>query len=73
MNFGNLLNKKWGRTEEISFQSNGGMARSFVDFAGLDASGKYIYVVRNDVERQDLKQAKGESQWAIQATLRYEF
>ena len=49
------------------------MARSFVDFAGLDASGKYIYVVRNDVERQDLKQAKGESQWAIQATLRYEF
>ncbi|WP_306395923.1 TonB-dependent receptor [Telluria beijingensis] len=73
MNFGNLLNKKWGRTEEISFQSNGGMARSFVDFAGLDASGKYVYVVRNDVERQDLKQAKGESQWAIQATLKYEF
>ena len=73
MNFGNLLNKKWGRTEEISFQSNGGMARSFVDYAGLDASGKYIYVVRNDVERQDLKQAKGESQWAIQATLKYEF
>jgi len=73
MNFGNLLNKKWGRTEEISFQSNGGMARSFVDYAGTDAQGRYIYVVRNDVERQDLKQAKGESQWAIQATLRYEF
>lgn len=73
MNFGNLLNKKWGRTEEISFQSNGGMARSFVDYAGTDAQGRYIYVVRNDVERQDLKQSKGESQWAIQATLRYEF
>ena len=73
MNFGNLLNKKWGRTEEISFQSAGGQARSFVDVAGLDAQGRYVYVVRNDVERQDLKQAKGESQWAIQATLRYEF
>lgn len=73
MNFGNLLNKKWGRTEEISFQSNGGMARSFVDYAGTDAQGRYIYVVRNDVERQDLKQSKGESQWAIQATLKYEF
>ena len=73
MNFGNLLNKKWGRTEEISFQSAGGMARSFVDYAGLDAQGRYIYVVRNEVERQDLKQSKGESQWAIQATLKYEF
>lgn len=73
MNFGNLLNKKWGRTEEISFQSSGGMARSFVDYAGLDSQGRYIYVVRNDVERQDLKQSKGESQWAIQATLKYEF
>ena len=73
MNFGNLLNKKWGRTEEISFQSAGGAARSFVDVAGIDAQGRYIYVVRNDVERQDLKQSKGESQWAIQATLRYEF
>jgi len=73
MNFGNLLNKKWGRTEEVSFQSNGGMARSFVDYAGVDEQGRYRYVVRNDVERQDLKQSKGESQWAIQATLRYEF
>ncbi|TXG01177.1 TonB-dependent receptor [Massilia arenae] len=73
MNFGNLLNKKWGRTEEVAFQSAGGQARSFVDFAGTDAQGRYIYVVRNDVERQDLKQSKGESQWAIQATLKYEF
>jgi hypothetical protein len=77
MNFGNLLNKKWGRTEEVGFNSGsgvgGGQARSFVDVTGIDAQGRYVYVVRNDVERQDLKQAKGESQWAIQATLRYEF
>ena len=35
--------------------------------------GAVVDVVRNDVERQDLKQSKGESQWAIQATLKYEF
>jgi hypothetical protein len=32
-NFGNLLNKKWGRTDEIGFPSN----RSFVNYAGRDA------------------------------------
>lgn len=72
-NFGNLLNKKWGRISEIPFQSNGGQARSFVDYAGLDASGKYIYIVRPAVENLDTRQAKGESQWAIQATVKYEF
>ncbi|MFZ6800514.1 carboxypeptidase regulatory-like domain-containing protein [Undibacterium sp. Di24W] len=72
-NFGNLLNKKWGRINEIGFQSGGGQARSFVDFAGLDPNGKYIYNVRPSVEGYDTRQVKGESQWAIQATLRYEF
>ncbi len=77
LNFGNLLNKKWGRIEEIGFQGGstigGGNARSFVDYAGLDANGKYIYIVRPVTERFDVKQAKGESQWAIQATVKYEF
>ncbi|HWW70017.1 MAG TPA: TonB-dependent receptor, partial [Duganella sp.] len=71
-NFGNLLNRKWGRINEVGFQSNGGVARSFVDYQGLDASGKYVYRVR-DVESVDVRQVKGESQWAIQATVRYEF
>jgi hypothetical protein len=77
LNFGNLLNKKWGRIEEVGFQGSstigGGNARSFVDYAGLDANGKYIYIVRPVTERFDVKQAKGESQWAIQATVKYEF
>jgi hypothetical protein len=73
LNFGNLLNKKWGRIEEVGFQANGAQARSFVDYAGLDASGKYIYAVRNNVEDLNVRQAKGESQWAIQATVKYEF
>ena len=72
-NFGNLLNKRWGRINEVGFQSGGGTARSFVDFAGLDTQGKYVYNVRSSVEGYDTRQIKGESQWAIQATLRYEF
>ncbi|MCG2586096.1 TonB-dependent receptor [Massilia sp. TS11] len=72
-NFGNLLNKRWGRIPEVGFQSNGGKARSFVDYGGIDpASGKYVYIVRS-LETVDLRQAKGESQWAIQATLKYDF
>ena len=74
LNFGNMINKKWGRINEVGFQSNGGQARSFVDYVGLDpATGKYIYNVRDNVENYDVRQAKGESQWAVQATLKYEF
>lgn len=72
-NFGNLLNKKWGRIPEVDFQSNGGQARSFVDYAGLDANGHYIYNVRPSVETINIRQAKGESQWAIQLSAKYEF
>ncbi|WP_245937071.1 TonB-dependent receptor [Undibacterium pigrum] len=72
-NVGNLLNKKWGRINEIGFQSGGGQARSFVDFGGIDAQGRYVYNVRKEVEGYDVRQVKGESQWAIQATVKYEF
>jgi outer membrane receptor protein involved in Fe transport len=72
-NVGNLLNKKWGRINEVGFQQAGAQARSFVDFAGIDASGKYIYRVRDSVEPFDVRQIKGESQWAMQATFKYEF
>jgi hypothetical protein len=72
-NVGNLINRKWGRINEVGFQSAGAQARSFVDYVGLDANGKYIYQVRDKVEDLDVRQAKGESQWAIQATLKYEF
>ncbi len=68
LNFGNLLNKKWGRISEIGFPSN----RSFVNYTGLDANGKYIYSL-GTTEDLVTRQAGGESQWAVQATLRYEF
>ena len=68
LNFGNLLNKKWGRIDEIGFPSN----RSFVNYNGLDSTGKYIYTL-GSVEDYRTLQNGGESQWAVQATLRYSF
>lgn len=72
LNVGNLLNKRWGRIDEIAFQSNGGQARSFVNYKGLDANGKYIYSL-GSLEDFTRRQTKGESQWALQVTARYEF
>ena len=68
LNFGNLLNKKWGRIEEIGFPSN----RSFAYYTGLNAEGKYIYSL-GSVENFNVRQRSNESAWALQATLRYEF
>ncbi len=69
LNFGNLLNKKWGRIDEIGFPSN----RSFVYYNGVDpATGKYIYSM-GSTEDLATRQNSGESQWAVQVTLRYSF
>ena len=68
LNLGNLLNKKWGHIDEIDFPSR----RSFVNYAGLDASGKYIYSLGTTTDFIT-KQNERESQWAVQITLRYEF
>jgi len=72
LNIGNLLNSRWGRTDEMAFQSGGGANRGFVNFGGIDSSGRYVYnvVAPNDFTT---RQAKGESQWAAQLTLKYEF
>ncbi|WP_284618303.1 TonB-dependent receptor [Aquabacterium humicola] len=71
LNLGNLLDRRWGRIDEVGFQSSGGQARSFVRYAGM-RDGKYVY---NVIPLEDLqtRQAKGESQWAVQVTLKYEF
>ncbi len=73
LNVGNLLNKDWGHIDEIAFQSAGGLARSFVNYQGLDAQGRYIYGVNGQVEDFVTRQQKGESQWAAQLTLKYSF
>jgi hypothetical protein len=72
-NVGNLLNKEWGRTNEAGFQSAGGNRRGFVNFVGIDpATGKYIYAM-GAMEDLAIKQVALESQWAVQATFKYEF
>jgi hypothetical protein len=68
LNFGNLLNKRWGRIDEILFPLN----RSFVNYGGLDANGRYIYSL-GTLESFVTRQSAGESQWAAQLTLRVEF
>ena len=72
LNVGNLLSKRWGRIDEVAFQSAGGNARSFVYYKGLNADGKYVYALGN-TEDYTPRQAKGESQWALQISLQYEF
>ena len=72
MNVGNMINKRWGRINEISFATAGGNSRNFVDYAGMQ-DGKYVYQVRDQVEDFVVKQNKGESSWAVQVTARYEF
>ncbi|HLL12114.1 MAG TPA: hypothetical protein VK570_13720, partial [Rubrivivax sp.] len=61
-------NKKWGRIDEIGFPSN----RSFVNYNGINAQGRYVYSL-GSLEDLTTRQTAGESQWAVQATLRYEF
>lgn len=73
LNFGNLLNNRWGRINEVGFSSAGGQRRTFVNYVGLDPNGKYIYQVNSVVDDYTLRQVKGESQWAAQITARYEF
>ena len=73
LNFGNLLNKRWGRIDEVLFQSAGGPVRSFVNYKGVDANGKYIYSLMSVAESLETRQTRGESQWAVQMTLKYEF
>lgn len=71
LNFGNLLNKRWGRIDEAPF--NAGNSRSFVRYAGVDpTTGKVIYSV-NTPQDYINKQTRGESSWAVQVTAKYEF
>jgi hypothetical protein len=67
LNVGNLINKRWGRVQELA-----GLDRSFVNFLGLDASGRYIYGL-GTLEDETLRTGLGESQWAAQVTFRYAF
>ncbi|HRQ66551.1 MAG TPA: Oar protein, partial [Xanthomonadaceae bacterium] len=71
INFGNLINKKWGRVEEVGFPYALGIA----NFAGVDAAtGRYVYNF-NESQVRDLvlRDNRGESRWALQLGFRYKF
>ncbi len=71
LNFGNFVNKRWGRIDEAPFGA--GSSRTFVRYAGIDpTTNKPIYSV-NDPQDFINKQTRGESSWAMQITGRYEF
>lgn len=73
LNFGNLVNKRYGHIDEITFTSYGGNRRAFVNTAGIDPStGKTIYAVGTPFDYVT-KNNKGESAWAMQVTAKYEF
>lgn len=71
INFGNLLNKRWGVIEEVPFPYNFGVVR----FAGVDpASGRYVYEFRpEDIRDLTRRDNRGESRWAVQLGFRYKF
>jgi len=77
-NFGNLLNKKWGRIEEAGFPSRVQMAR----FAGVDASGNYVYDVSQFYDESkgvattpalELRDVAAESRWSAQVGIKINF
>src|SRR5471032_384573 len=72
LNVGNMINRNWGHITEVPFQGGGGLVRSFVDFNGIDQQGRYIYNTRT-ISSLQTRQTAGESQWAVQATVKYEF
>jgi hypothetical protein len=71
LNVGNLINKDWGLIDEVGFQGNGGQARSFVNFAGVNASGQYVYDVLPTPEDFIRRDRSAESRWAVQLGFRY--
>jgi hypothetical protein len=77
-NFGNLLNKDWGRIEEAGFPSRVQMAR----FAGVNAGGQYVYDVSQFFNEAtgttttpvlELRDVAAESRWSAQVGVKINF
>jgi hypothetical protein len=71
INIGNLINKKWGRIEQVGFPYGFGVAR----FEGIDpATGRLVMNFNeNNVRDLTLQDNRGESRWAVQLGFRYKF
>lgn len=81
LNVGNLINKDWGRTEEIGFPALKGV----VEYGGICTAagqlggrcgagdvGKYVYRF-NGPDEASIYDDRGISRWALQVGFRYKF
>jgi len=70
-NVGNLINKDWGRIEQVGFPYGQGI----VNFAGIDqATGRYRYTFNEaNIRDLNLQDGVGESRWSAQLGFRYRF
>ena len=69
LNVGNLLNKDWGRIEEVPFPA----ARGVVEYGGVDpTTGKYIYRF-NTPDALNIYDDRAISRWSLQVGFRYKF
>jgi len=77
-NFGNLLNRRWGRIE----QANVPYSVNVANFAGINAQGQYVYDVSSFVDEAtgatrfptlNLQDAAGQSRWSAQIGFRLNF
>jgi outer membrane receptor for ferrienterochelin and colicin len=70
LNIGNLINKDWGHIDEIGFPSS----RRVAYYHGVDPeTGKYVYYFNDNVDRENRRDNRGESRWALQVGFRYKF
>ena len=69
LNVGNLLNKDWGRIDEVAFPGSLGV----VEYGGIDAAtGRYVYRF-NTPDSTRIYDDRGISRWSVQVGFRYEF
>lgn len=74
LNVGNLVNKDWGRINEVWVAGFGQpQGLGVVEFGGIDpASGRYVYRF-NTPDTEVRRDAVGQSRWALQLGFRYRF
>ncbi len=68
LNVGNLINKDWGRIEEVGFPAMKGI----VEYGGIGPDGKYVYRF-NTPDAANIYDDRGVSRWAAQLSFRYKF
>jgi outer membrane receptor for ferrienterochelin and colicin len=69
LNIGNMIDKDWGRIDEVAFPGSFGV----VEYGGIDpVTGKYVYRF-NTPDTSRIYDDRGISRWAVQIGFRYQF